>query len=283
MEATMKTTLSTLATFALLLVTCWSALSCTDAGKCTRGEPGCACTTAGTCVGGATCNTERMCIERGAPAPEPDGGPPPVTNVDCVDDTFEHACTALCEAICGTQERLCVGSSCGPDDCGTSACTDACGTDPTCLRRACEALKDAECETFGEPNNKGVFVSFCFDSDPVCVPDPDFGCSDICGVSSNMSDGTLAGNHICQDGGEGSTGTTRCARGTDCTDCGKRTCSAPLDTCDSNGDCCGFGKREAYCVQDTNQCLATCSDDNPCTNGEICTPLSAGGDAVCVP
>jgi hypothetical protein len=258
---------------------------CTDAEKCVRGEPGCACKTNGSCETGATCNTERMCIARTGRVPDEDSGtppPPPPIDVECVDDDFATACDAFCEVYCAVQERMCVESRCIADECGPAACREGCGEDTECIMQGCELLKTIECADYGGPPSTGaVFESFCFGDDPMCTPDPAYGCSDVCGDNVFQTGGDFAANDLCQDGDVGSTGTKRCERGTDCTDCGPRTCADNNEPCSKNGDCCGFPD-QAFCISDFGTCAATCSDARPCEGGETCTPLSGSDDSVCV-
>jgi len=259
---------------------------CSDAGKCVRGEVGCACKTDGSCDTGGTCNTDRMCIARSGPPPEEDSGmPPPPPDVDCVDDDFDSACGAFCEAFCTMQERMCVASSCTVDECKASFCDAICdGSDASCMASRCEIVKNADCPGFALPDPKtNVLVSFCLMNDPVCSPDPEFGCSDVCGDNAFKTGGQFADNGVCQDGATGSTGTKRCERSTDCSDCGMRTCGGMNDPCDTNGDCCGFTEGKSFCIEGRQVCYATCSDARPCQAGETCSPLAGGDDSVCVP
>lgn len=262
---------------------------CTDAGKCVRGETGCACKTNGSCNTGATCNTERMCIERSGPPPEEDSGtpppPPPPIDVECVDDDSASACEAFCKAFCGMQERMCAASRCEIDTCMETLCDGVCpGSEPTCLKSRCEIVRGTtECEDFGGPDpDTDVFTSFCLEQDPICTPDPAHGCSDVCGSNAFSTGGDFADNGICQDGDTGSTGTKRCERSTDCTDCGVRTCAGMNEGCTKNGDCCGF-PNDAFCIEGRQVCYATCSDARPCQEGETCSPLAGSDDSVCVP
>jgi hypothetical protein len=260
---------------------------CTDAGKCVRGEIGCACSTEGTCKTGGTCNTDRMCIEREGPPPEEDSGtpPPPPPDVDCVDTDFASACTAFCDAFCTMQERMCAASTCTVSECEATFCDAICaGGDADCMASRCEIVKNADCPGFALPDpDTDVLVSFCLMNDPICAPDPEFGCSDTCGSNAFKSGGDLAPNGICQDGATGSTGNKRCERSTDCTDCDRRTCGAMNDPCDTNGDCCGFTEGDSFCIQGRQVCYATCSDAHPCEAGDTCSPLDGSDDSVCVP
>lgn len=265
---------------------------CTDAGKCTRGEIGCACTTSNRCDSGARCSAG-MCVKSsgtsGSGGSTAGGGGSSGTSSppsECSDDSFAEACESFCQAMCSNQEALCLSSSCSASDCDEDACAEACDDDVQCIVRACKAQLAMTCETFGAKDAAtGVFKSFCFETDPMCVPSPDLGCSDTCGTLSNRTGGQLAKNDSCEDGGEGSSGMARCTRGTDCTDCGARMCATKLESCSRNGDCCGWTSGESFCV-DTGGgqvCLAACGADVPCEGDEICTPLRQGDDMVCVP
>lgn len=264
------------------------ALGCTKAGKCTRGEVGCATTLQGRCKSGAHA-VDGMCLKGGGSAGsggsggQAGSGEPPT---DCPDDSFENACEGFCAAMCSNQEALCLSSKCGANDCDMDACQKACDDDTQCIVRACKAQLEMTCETFGSKDDAtGVFGSFCFKNDPMCVVEPDLGCSDTCGTLSNRTGGQLAKNRTCEDGGDGSSGTPKCTRGTDCSDCGTRSCGQQGESCGRNGDCCGWTMGGAFCV-DTGGgqiCLATCTEDKPCPGSALCTPLKEGGDAVCVP
>jgi hypothetical protein len=262
-------------------------LACTDAGKCTRGELGCACTLNNGCDSGARCN-DGMCVEgsssgsggKGAGSGGAGG------NIECSDDSFADACEGFCQALCANQEAMCLNSKCASNDCGQAACQEACDADTDCMVRACEAQLEMTCETFGaKDNGSGVFKSFCFENDPTCAVSPDLGCSDTCGTLSSKTGGQLADNDVCEDGGNMSSGMA-CMRGTDCSDCGTRMCAGTLEACARNGDCCGFSAGDSFCVktgETSRVCLAACSMTKPCSGSALCTPLSAGSDQVCVP
>jgi len=270
-----------------LLVSPLALLACTDAGKCTRGQAGCACTESNSCKSGARCNSG-MCVALSSAGSGGRGGSGGSGNeIECSDDSFEEACDGFCRALCANQDALCVDSECASDDCGQPACEAACGDDVSCMVRACEAQLEMTCETFGaKEQGTGVFKSFCFDTDPSCTVNPEQGCSDTCGMLPSQFGGDLSDNNACEDGGQGSTGTAKCVRGTDCSDCGARMCAATLESCGRNGDCCGFNAGESFCVKtgETSMvCLTACSPTMACEGGELCTPLSAGTDRVCVP
>ena len=269
-----------------LIALAFTLLACTDAGQCTRGEAGCACRQGNECESGLSCSAQKMCVERSSAGSGGRGGSGGTGgDAECSQDSFADACEGFCQALCSNQEAMCLGSACGSGDCGPAACAEACDDDVDCMYRACMAQLEMTCETFGaKDTGSGVFKSFCFENDPTCVVSPDLGCSDTCGTLSSRTGGDLADNDACEDGGKDSTGTAKCARGTDCSDCGTRACGAPLEKCTRNGDCCGFTAGESFCV-DTGGgqvCLATCSETKPCDGAALCTPLREGGDAVCV-
>jgi hypothetical protein len=274
-----------------LLVSPLALLACTDAGKCTRGEVGCACKEDNGCKGTARCSNN-MCVARAGSAGSGGGSGTGgnSSNVECSDESFETACEGFCQALCENQEALCVDSACEDDDCGQPACEAACGDDKSCMVRACEAQLEMTCETFGaKEQGTGVFKSFCFDTDPKCTVNPDLGCSDTCGSLPSQFGGDLSDNNVCEDGGQGSAVTgamAKCVRGTDCSDCGTRMCAVTLESCGRNGDCCGFSAGESFCVKTgptSRVCLNACSATMACDAAELCTPLSEGSDMVCVP
>jgi hypothetical protein len=278
----MRTIAASLSLLFGMLVSTFALPACTDAGKCTRGEVGCACTEGGTCKSGARCNAGTdMCISSST-AGSGGGG----SDVECSNDSFEEACEGFCQALCDNQEALCVGSECADDDCGQAECELACGDDVDCMAGACEAQLEMTCETFGTADSdSGVFKSFCFDSDPSCTVSPELGCSDTCGTLPSQVGGDLSDNDVCEDGGKGSSA-SKCVRGTDCSDCKVRMCAVTLEPCGRNGDCCGFAQGESFCVktgETSRVCLTACSPAMTCASGELCTPLSAGSDMVCVP
>ena len=279
--------------------------ACTDAGKCERGEIGCVptiqnrCTHGrlvdGMCVAGSQQNSDGGTPDGGGgrDAGEPDAGGP----VECTGESLEAGCTAFCNAFCQNQILLCVESTCPvgacePDGAFYKGCADVCEAeaDPaSCALDACMAQVGRSCERFGfEDDESGVFMAGCLGDDPLCVLNEDFGCSDTCGELANGSGGDLAGNRFCQDGGDSST-SDACPRGTDCSDCGPRTCAMPGEDCVVHGDCCGYYGGGAFCVdlrptQDSVTCLATCTDDrNSCPNGLRCQPVDDNENYVCAP
>ncbi|MDD9936678.1 MAG: hypothetical protein OXT09_23905 [Myxococcales bacterium] len=296
---------SALASLGFLLL----AAACTDAGKCERGQPGCACTLDDVCDDGAVC-VEGMCEEDpDSDPPDMDGGRPPEEDasmpeedasmpdpVACTGETLEQACASFCEALCQNQERHCLDSQCEPNDCEAGdgsvttvydVCIDQCegSDDPAaCARSRCRMQRDQSCPDFGFDSGD-VFVSGCFANDPVCSQAPDSGCTDVCGTNSNETGGDLADNGICEDGGPGSDA-SECGRGTDCTDCGVRMCAASGARCASNGDCCGFFGEGAFCVEVPSlgpTCLLNCSQSRECPMPFECLPIDDNENFVCAP
>jgi hypothetical protein len=222
------------------------------------------------------------------------GGNP--TPVDCEADSLEDGCVAFCEAFCRSEDSFCVASTCPPGACERNGglyreCADACrnDTDPAaCAVSLCEGQKEFTCEDFGYlDDDTGVYVSLCLGDDPLCVQNGDYGCSDVCGTTNARYGGVgadLVGDGICQDGGEGSAN-ARCARGTDCTDCGTRTCAGTGDTCSAHGDCCGFYGEGSLCVELTTgaACLASCTQTGMCPSGQRCLEVDDNRNSVCAP
>lgn len=302
--------------------------ACSSAGKCKRGEMGCACKLMSqACDTGAVC-VEGLCRERaggtggsdgmgssgtggsksdagakkdGGPGSDagrrndggvkPDAGPP--TPIACPNDSLDSACKAFCQAFCQNQELLCVTSQCAKGECDPGGelykvCNQTCGTDASpikCIQSLCVGEGQRTCEEFGYADStSGVYQSGCFNDDPQCVINPDFGCSDTCGSLSNNTGGDLAQNGVCEDGGKNATAST-CPRGTDCTDCKPRTCAKTAAVCDNNGDCCGYYAHKSLCV-DTGSggsCLATCTDTMTCPSGQMCRAVSDNKNSVCAP
>jgi hypothetical protein len=273
----------------LVLLAALDTVGCTSAGKCRRGEEGCACTIEDTCNGGASC-MDGMCVaDEDSPTPIRDSGMPSPSAGDCTGETLEQACLGFCEALCQAEQEHCVESACEPGDCEPggvvfSACTDACDT-AECAQDLCETQAESTCEDFGFMSGQ-EFETACFDSDPRCVPSPDDpGCSNVCGSLSTRTGGDLAGNGVCDDGGRGSD-TDRCARTTDCDDCGTRNCVMPGGTCSDNGDCCGFFGPGAFCVDLQTlgpTCLLDCTETGTCPDPFVCRSVSSGAASVCAP
>lgn len=283
----------------------WVALAttgCTDAGKCVRGDEGCPCTRNATCndIDGnptASCPPGDIC---GAPSDGSggsqalmprDAGPPP--ELECEGDSVEEACALFCEALCQNQERFCYESKCAPDACEpggdvAAPCIEQCG-DTGCARDLCEEQLADElgCEDFGFQAGE-MFVNLCLDADPMCVPQPELGCTNTCGSRTGGLGGNLVDNNRCEDGKEGDSVSSVCPRGTDCDDCGPHPCVAQGDVCANHGDCCGFYGTGALCVTVEEGadpiCLKSCDDDLPCEDDFVCTATdSAGRMRVCAP
>jgi hypothetical protein len=293
---------------------------CTSADKCARGEVGCACKSDQACDKGASC-VDGTCTSKdgGATTPGHDSGAADASsprhdastqggdagndmqdagNVDCKASTFAGACREYCRALCASEANLCLDSQCEEGFCGTDGgqlrdtCDSVCGDadDPvSCMQDLCTGELDRTCEEFGYEDN-GEYVSGCFNEDPACVPNPDFGCSNVCGTGPHGTGADLKNNGKCEDGGDGSVDKAPCARGTDCMDCGKRTCAQQGGSCQNGGDCCGFyPNMGAFCVdQDGNLgtddavCLLDCTTQ-ACPDGTQCSALAADAGAVCAP
>jgi hypothetical protein len=274
--------------------------ACTSADKCTRGEVGCKCTAEATCGTGARC-VEGTCLSASQPRDDAggdtgteDAGKKPQEPIDCAKTSFQDACQQFCRALCKSEENLCVSSACeDPNYCNPDAdlmadCTSACDADVGCLQDLCQSEMTRKCEDFGF-EDKGVFVSGCFEDDPKCVLDVNFGCSDTCGTEDGVG-GDLHANGICEDGGDGSVMPAKCPRSTDCTDCSSRVCGKQGDACDNAGDCCGFFNKTAYCVdvdRDPDvmdgRCLETCGSAADCDQGYTCTAIKNNSVFVCSP
>ena len=288
----------------LLLLGCalpWLLFACSDAEKCTRGELGCRCSQETTCAAGAECKAG-TCVASDAPdtstPDEVDSGPP--KPVDCSVGSFKGACKELCRAVCETEDNLCVASSCGDDDCTDDGiakengllktCVAECRDDVACVQDLCRQEVKRECEDFWYPDPAtGTRLPGCFNSDPRCVLDPDFGCSDTCGTQQDGVGGELVNNGRCEDGAEGSV-MRACPRSTDCTDCGPRVCGKQGAKCANAGECCGFFSKAAYCVDidrdpdvEDARCLTTCTTSQDCDDGYACIGITGKGISVCSP
>jgi hypothetical protein len=162
--------------------------ACSSAGKCKRGELGCACLTGNTCEPGAHCVAARC--KKSAAATGGVGGrsgtgggtggrdantggtdaPPRCSAV-----SFDAACRSYCTAFCESQEAFCKRSACMPGYCESPsytsevlpACKKICGDDADCTRDMCLDLRRATCETFGFEADGGVMPA-CFENDPKC-------------------------------------------------------------------------------------------------------------------
>jgi hypothetical protein len=288
--------------------------ACTSADKCARGEVGCACDANGECSSGAECRSG-MCVKSGgggtgrdASSSQPDGSTTHDdggntghdagnTSIDCMAKTFDAACREYCRALCASEANLCLDSQCETGFCGSDGgmlrdtCNQVCSGDVSCMQDLCKGELERTCEQFGYVDDKtSAWVSGCFNEDPACVPNPDYGCSNVCGTGPHGTGADLANNGKCEDGGNGSSSAAPCARGTDCQDCGKRTCAKQGESCKNGGDCCGFyPDMGAFCVDidgnlKTNDavCLQECAQ-KACPSGTQCNDLANDAGAVCVP
>ena len=276
---------------------------CSSAERCTRGEEGCAgklnVAASRMCDNGLTLE-DGICVDNGGI--RGDGG---TSNgpVECSTESVEVACERFCQAFCRNEDLLCAQSRCDPDACEHDpdpdpesenvyeACYDNCSEDAnpaSCGNRLCVAEGKRTCEEFGfEDTKTGVFIAGCFEDDPVCVLNENGGCSDTCGTVNGVN-GLLADNGVCEDGGEGSEGaqSSACARGTDCTDCGTRTCASPGSRCETHGDCCGFFGGDSFCVDVPDVggvCLAICTETRTCPTGMTCRAIVSNEEYVCAP
>lgn len=290
----------------LCLLACLSALGCTEAGKCRRGEIGCA-PLDGRCTEGR--KVDGMCVAgsgnsgsgssgtggsggSGSGGGQPDAGPP----IDCTDESLDAACEAFCEAFCRNEQDLCAESRCSSSDCDSDgqvfvACRDICSDDGNperCAQNLCAGQAEYTCEDFGAvDSDTGIYTSLCFENDPNCVGNADYGCSDTCGsIETEIGGvgGDLADDGMCQDGGEGSVSSV-CARGTDCSDCSERECVVAGEGCNGHGDCCGFYGDGALCVELSAgpTCLASCTETGACPDGLRCVEVDDNRNSVCAP
>jgi len=306
-DMTYKAAQLLISAFALAL----TLVGCTDAGLCTRGELDCACKADKSCDNGMSCSADNRCMDDGTvggtggngtggnTVPPPDAGP-----VNCTGANVEAACASYCKAFCKTQAQFCIASRCDPNDCKAGGgllteCKNLCaatGDPAACARDACEAQLDTKCDEFGlfgpkcdESKPECVFQSLCQtgatradktkpQDDPVCVLKPDHGCSDTCGTSIAKSGGQLAKDGQCDDGGDDSK-SSRCVRGTDCSDCSPRKCASANDSCKSSEDCCGFRDGLARCGEfpegSGGSCLQVCELGvaGSCPTGYSCSSL----------
>jgi hypothetical protein len=293
----------------------YTLLGCTDAGLCTRGEVGCACMDDHSCARGATCGTDDRCTDEGGSGGAGGTGgktePPDAGPVDCSGTSVEQGCRGYCESFCQYQAQFCIASRCDPGDCEPNGkllmdCVNLCNdrSNPlSCARDACAALDGAKCSEFGyfdkscdETDPKCVYNSSCVSAadnlpknDPICVLNPDHGCSDTCGTSMLKTGGQLAGDGKCDDGADGSS-TSRCPRGTDCTDCGPRKCAKVGEACTAQDECCGSAINASRCAGLSGDvlCRKVCEGDqmNKCPAGLTCKLSNfKNGDSVrlCMP
>jgi len=311
----------------VLIPIAFALAGCTSADKCTRGEAGCACMSDETCVKGSSC-VDGTCKSKpgtdaggggdgsgggssgaggdgsggggGDASTQPgDGGNTHDAggSIDCEATTFEGACREYCRALCASEANLCLNSQCEEGFCGNDGgqlrdtCDTVCGSDDDkvgCMQDLCKGELKRTCEEFGYEDN-GEYISGCFNEDPACVPNPDFGCSNVCGTMQGGVGAQLKKNGKCEDGGEGSIDNAPCARGTDCIDCGKRTCAMQGEPCQGPGDCCGFyPNMGSFCVQtmtnsDAAFCLTDCTTTHQCPGDTQCQALADDAGAVCAP
>lgn len=278
---------------------------CSSAEKCTRGDEGCVprSTRSGLVCNDDLVEDEGICVE-GEGAIRDGGAGADAGPVECTSASLEEGCERFCQAFCQNEDLLCASSRCPSTACDHDpdpdpdtenvyeACAERCANDAnpgSCANRLCVAEGKRTCEEFGfEDPDTGVFIAGCFEDDPLCVLREDEGCSDTCGTLANNTNGELANNGVCEDGGEGSESpqSPACPRGTDCTDCGKRTCAMPGGSCDGHGDCCGFYGGKSFCVDlptSGGTCLATCTDTRTCPDDLDCLAVDDNQNYVCAP
>jgi hypothetical protein len=149
------------------------------------------------------------------------------------------------------------------------------------------------------------YKSLCYENDPKCVHYGEERCSDTCGTtlsdeadpggidaSDNGVGGDLVGGPgVCEDGG--GTSADLCPRGTDCSDCGPRTCTPAGERCSDPEDCCEYFSSGAFCVDlgttavpDT-RCLLPCAAGRSCPEAFTCRDvvddLGDVAGSACVP
>ena len=255
-------------------------VGCTDAGKCERGEPDCACTDDSSCAQGSC--VAGTCVGLGFQDVDIRDNP-----IECVGRDLDNACAAFCEAFCDNQDRLCVSSGCEPGDCDEGGavleqCFANC-SDGSCAESLCLAETSRSCEDFSFLDDDDINKPGCFRQDPKCVVAPSDGCSDSCGSISGTG-GDLTDNGVCEDGADDSDKDT-CRRGTDCTDCGARACESIGGSCGDNSDCCAYFSGGAACVElsDGPTCLEVCTDTRTCDGAFKCSETMEDGEFVCAP
>jgi hypothetical protein len=285
--------------------------ACTEAGRCELSQAGCEPDPDRNSNDGCAAGTHEkdgLCVDDDGAASGGRGGSGGSGGSDagpvmCTDDSIEEACRAFCELYCQNQDRLCVDSRCNPGDCDPGGtfeqdCADACEGDVECAEDLCVGQIDVECEDFGFTDDMFVvdgtevtsFISLCAQDDPVCVPGADIGCSNVCGERGSGVGAELVDDNVCDDGGEGSVDIDdpKCARGTDCTDCGVRVCKEVDDadpSCTGHGDCCGFFEDETFCVElDSGAaCLTNCTETGTCPGNLNCRSIVGSPTRVCAP
>jgi hypothetical protein len=161
--------------------------ACSSAGKCRRGELGCACQT-GTCEPGASCVAERCTKSAagvGGSGGDSDGGggggrDSSTAGGDasdlCSAVSFDAACRSYCVAFCESQSAFCERSVCPPQYCTSAgytaevrpACEQICGDNADCVQGMCIDQRRIVCNTFFSTKEDGGVDPGCFDNDPKC-------------------------------------------------------------------------------------------------------------------
>lgn len=297
---------------------------CTSAGLCRTGSEDCRQNDDGTCDQGLT-KMGDLCVKGGSGG---SGGMTGGTGMtggsggtgmtggtggtsasdECVGDTIEAACARFCKAFCDNQESLCIASTCPAGECEPGGevfdlCLKQCDG-PECAQNLCMNELVRTCEEFAYRKNESdmsePWKPGCYSNDPTCVIHGEDRCSDSCGTTrhdaidpsgENTADngvgGDLAKNGLCEDGGSASS--DLCPRGTDCSDCGVRTCIPQGQRCGDHEDCCEYFGMGAFCVNvgtvdvPDNRCLLSCTESMTCPAAQRCTPVSNNRDSVCAP
>jgi hypothetical protein len=162
--------------------------ACSSAGKCRRGELGCACQTGNICEPDARCVAQRC--ENSAAAAGGSGGAgrggtggstagSDASDV-CSSTSFDAACRSYCAAFCDSQGPLCEHSSCQPGFCEAESyasevrpvCEETCGNDASCVTQMCLDQRNTTCETFRGFKPDGGVVPGCLNNDPKCELSP---------------------------------------------------------------------------------------------------------------
>jgi len=290
-----------------LVAACGWAGACTSAGKCKRGTENCRSTSSKICDSGLVLDADGFCVaptggtggsggSGGSGGTGGTGGSPP--DAACAADDLPTACKLFCQAFCANQTLLCEASECAAGECddGSSTietCLDSCADEGApCAVNACESQLAMTCEAFAlretPADETSPWASLCIDDDPTCVLHGEEECSLTCGTVGDLGVGAdLIDNGTCDDGSDGRT--ARCARGTDCANCGPSSCTPLGDACTEHEACCGFEAPGAFCVElgtaaaPRPTCLRRCTTDDDCPTDFTCTPTNNDTDSVCAP
>jgi hypothetical protein len=169
--------------------------ACSSAGKCRRGDRGCACKPGNVCLAGASCSAGqckrstgaaggggagRGAGGRGTAGSGAAGSDAGTTVTQCSTGSFEDACRSYCVALCESQASFCRASRCATGFCDMTAtgafhatCVAACGSDANpagCMHDVCVEQTRTRCENFSFGDaDAGTLTSACFEDDPLCV------------------------------------------------------------------------------------------------------------------